>query len=160
MWSQMTAEESFYRVVRSLEVVHGLLDPGPHIPPSDFRRIKGKIKNALEGEAYREFIASRLARADQPSLRERLEALIESCEPKLQRNLQHLGLVPKIVRARNEIAHVGTTESLEGSELHKAFCLLVMLMNSTLLRELGYTDSQIEERIWRSPEAHIFLYSF
>lgn len=158
MWHQMTAEERFYRVVRSLEVVHGLLNPAPHIPTEDFRRIKGKIKDALVGEQYREFIANRLAHADQPSLKERLYALVESTGPRLRRHLQRHELVKKIVRARNEIAHVGTASSRGSEDLFRASNLLVMLMNSTLLAELGYTTSQIDERVWLTPEARPILY--
>ena len=145
MWAQMTIEESFYRAVRSLEVVHGILNPAPHIPREDFKRIKQKIKLAVEGEPYGEFVRNRLSHADAPTLRERLEDLVENAGPRLRNRLRFDDVIPKVVRARNELTHAGALESSAEEELHELFHLMIMLMNTTLLRELGYDPLDTED---------------
>lgn len=146
----MTIEESFYRVVRSLEVLDGILDSNPHIPRADFRRIKDKIKDALVGEEFGDFVYERLSHADERTLRERLERLISSAGYRLQDDLNANELKARIVRARNDMTHAGESDRLAGRDLYDAYHLLVLLMNSTLLRELGYSGPEIDAHLWET----------
>ena len=62
-------------------------------------------------------------------------------------------MIPKVVRARNELTHAGALESSAEEELHELFHLMIMLMNTTLLRELGYDPLDTEDQLWHTPNA-------
>lgn len=156
MWPDMTIDESFLRVVRALEVVHGLIDPRPRIPTDEFRAVRNKIKQALDDDPHRDFIMARLTHADEPSLRERLLALLERAGTSLERRLGEPvdEFVRKVVRTRDAMTHTGGQGPLS-EHLHRAFLLLDLLMRETLLLELGYSAQEADEFAFRTRDASL-----
>lgn len=160
IWHAMTIEESFYRIARSLEVLHGIRDSSPRIPRAEFRDVKRKPKEALEGDPHREFKLARLSHADKPSLKERLHALLDLCGPRLLNWIPHgrTTWVFNVVKTRDQMTHVGADGPLGGESLYEAYHLLDLIMRSVLLRELGYSAPETDERGLHTRDARAILY--
>lgn len=159
MWPDMTIDESFLRIVRALEVVHGVIDPTPKIPSDEFKAVRAKIKQALVDDPHRDFIMVRLKHADEPSLRERLLSLFDRAEITPERRLgQPLEeFVKNVVRTRDAMTHTGEPGPLS-HDLHRPFLLLDLLMRETLLLELGYDAAQADEFAFRTRDARLILF--
>lgn len=159
MWPEMTINESFYRVVRALEVVHGTLDPSPKIPRAEFRAIKRDVMNALAENPHKDFIMARLLHADKPSLRERLGELFEQAGPRLRSRVSGTvdQFVRDVVKTRDAMTHTGGGGPLEGS-LERSFRLLDLLMREVLLIQLGFSPDEADACVLRTRDARVTAY--
>lgn len=160
MFGSMTSEEAFYRVVRALEVTHGVLDPTPKISPEDKKTARAAIKAALDGHPHRDFILSRMQHIEAPSLKDRLIALFGMAGPRL-RNFAEGGVdvfAASIVKTRDMMTHAGAGGPLSGADLTYARVVLDLLMREVLLVQLGFTPTEADECALRTERARLLLY--
>lgn len=162
MSQAMVFEESFNRVVRSLEVIHGLLYDAPRIGKSDFRRIKQLIKEALSGEEHKQLIMERLSHADAASLKDRLLELIELCGPQIKAQIDaRPNFVTRVVSTRNGITHTGDAgEFFEKGDFDEAFYLLDLVMRSVLIREIGIPEDELDKHVMRTRDSRFVQHQF
>lgn len=153
LWPGMAIEETFQRLARALEVGHGLLDETPRIVKSDFKRIRAKIKDALDGEEEQEFILSRLSKADLPSLKDRLRALRYRVGPRMAAKLTD-EFIRKAGTARDDMTHRNDYSSVfDPRELAVAMHLLRLFLTAVLLNLLDYSAEENDQRTLRSADA-------
>jgi len=159
MWVSMTFEEHFAHLVRSLEVIHSIIQPGTRIPAPDFRAIRKKIKAALEGDPHRELIMSRLSHADEYSLLDRLTALLDTVGDRLLGYVGDVGSFARKVRdSRDSFTHTSDLRVLEHPELQNAQTILDLLMRSVLLMQLGISKQEADERVLRTEASRVLQY--
>lgn len=159
MWTSMTFEESFAHIVRALEVLHSIVEPGPRIPKQDFRAARTKIKEALDGDSHRELILSRLRHADAFSLLDRLKALLGSVGYRLQRFAGDIDQFARMVRdARDSFTHTSSLSGIETGELRRAHVILDLVMRSAILGHLGVPQTELDDRVFATDAARYLLY--
>ncbi|AYG04646.1 HEPN domain-containing protein [Gryllotalpicola protaetiae] len=153
MWPALSSfEESFLRVVRALEVWHGVLDPSLAIPEVDFAPIKRKVKEALEGEPQGELVVSRLKHANEHSLKARLELMVGRSSPFVRARYERRErFLRRVVDTRDSLTHVGDLgDRFQGRELSEALVLLSTLMKAVMLRELGLDEPEVDAMLRRT----------
>lgn len=159
MWSSMTFEESFAHIVRALEVVHSIIEPGPRIPKQEFKAARTKIKDALEGDPNRELILSRLRHADAFSLLDRLTALLTSVGHRLQIFAGDIDQFARMIRdARDSFTHTSSLGGVGEGKLRRAHVILDLVMRSVLLRQIGVPQSELDDRVFETEAARLLLY--
>lgn len=159
MWSSMTFEESFAHIVRALEVLHSIIEPGPRIPEQEFNVVRMKIKKALDGNPHRELILSRLRHADAFSLLDRLKALLTSVGYRLQTFAGDIEKFARMVRdARDSFTHTSSLGGASNRELMNAHVILDLVMRSVLLLQLGVPEVDLDDCVFRTEAARLLLY--
>lgn len=159
MWTSMTFEESFAHIVRALEVLHSILEEGPRIPKQEFKAVRTKIKEALDGDPHRELILSRLKHADAFSLFDRLAALLRSVGFRLQHFAGDIDQFARMVRdARDSFTHTSSLGGVETSTLRRAHVILDLVMRSVMLAQLGVPKAELDDRVFETDAARHLLY--
>ncbi|WP_022899081.1 HEPN domain-containing protein [Humibacter albus] len=159
MWASMTFEESFAHIVRALEVLHSVLEPGTRIPKGEFRAVRKKIKQALEEDPHRDLVLSRLKHADAYSLFDRLKALLSMVGQQLQSYAGDIDSFARNVRdARDRFTHASDLGAMGNEELQNAHTILDLVMRSVLLLQLGLTREETDDRVMKTETARSLLY--
>ena len=159
MWSSMTFEESFAHIVRALEVLHSIVEPGPRIPKQDFKAVRTKIKQALEGDPHRELILSRLRHADAFSLLDRLTAILARVGYRLQNFAGDIDQFARMIRdVRDSFTHTSSLGEVDYGKLGRAHVILDLVMRSELLLQIGVPQGELDDRVFRTEAARLLLY--
>ncbi|TCK65745.1 HEPN domain-containing protein [Curtobacterium sp. PhB136] len=159
MWKSMTFEESFAHIVRALEVLHTTIQPGPRIPPEEFKAVKKKLRDALKDDPHKDLVLSRLKHADAFSLRDRLVDLLGRCGHRLHNYAGDIQTFAGWVRDRRDgFTHTSSLGTSDHRELMRAHVILDLAMRSVLLREIGVNPDDLDERVFRTDVARTLLY--
>lgn len=149
----MFAEESFVRVVRSMESWHRAEIGGTYMPAERFEALLHKLRQSLDEEEWA-FADMRLAHGNERTLRQRLEELVGLAGQPVQELLARYKAFPqRVVRTRNSLAHEGRLgDAFTEEELFWAQKTLEHVFRSVLLRRLGLAEPEVEEAVRRSAE--------
>ncbi len=147
----MYAEESFVRVVRSMESWHRSRIGGTYMSKERFETLLQKVQDGLDGPA-RAFIKMRLAHGNERTLKQRLDELTSLAgEPVAPLIASYTKFARRVVDTRNSLAHEGALgTAFSDTELFYAQRSLEQVFRSVLLRELGLSTEQVAEAVSRS----------
>jgi len=149
----MYAEESFTRTVHSLEAWHRAEVDGTVFPVDVFHGLIARVEATAANDAEREFLRVRLQHANSPTLKQRLDAMIELSPPSVRGLLAQMPkLTRKVVNTRNKYAHglSNVAPVLSDLETVWATTTLTLLFYSLLLGELGFPHERAESLLMRS----------
>jgi hypothetical protein len=145
----------FALAIQALEVFHRRSAPGTIIPDEEHAVLQQALIAAIPAgtsAAMREKLKGTLSFSNEPSLRQRLRALIEEVEA-------HMGeaaagydkaFVQRLVDTRNFYTHYSPdleNKILEGAELHYAIRRIVLLLIVLLLLRIGIEPATVREAI-------------
>ena len=110
-------------------------------PKAEFRRIKKEILSNIKDEEANKFFEEKLAHANEPSFRERLESLSEDFQMVLPLTMDTNSLIKGIVNTRNHIVHRSSSKGIiSGLELYYASFYLEALTKLCVFKELGFSQ--------------------
>jgi len=140
-------EGEFFALVQAVEGFHRRFLPNvPKLPEAEFKELERSAANAV-AEQHRQLIHSNLQHANSPSLRERIEDMLEPFGKHFGDDAERQGLAKDIANTRNDLAHqIGQPDGPKERLLQ----VLVMskqleaLLQSHLLRLLGIDDDRID----------------
>lgn len=143
-------ESRLITAVAAAEAMHRALQPEPPIPRAEFRELRAKIF-ALS-PPRKQWLAERFSEhANVPNLRERLIDLAERVGPAGALLTGDIGeWARSATRARNKIAHVGTSPHAL-TELHAVADTAVGVVVLNLLHELGLPNDRLVAAVQHNP---------
>jgi hypothetical protein len=140
--------------VQALEAYHRRAMPTTDLPEEEHERRKEEILRAVPTH-YREWLEGKLQYSNEPGLGKRLKDIIrrypESAYPIAGSNSDERGkFVRKVVDTRNYRTHFD--DSLEvraarGEELYQISKKLKLLMEVSLMGEIGFGDDEIRKAV-------------
>lgn len=154
-------ETRFLNTVGAAEALHRRLMPGPLLP-EDRHRARLEAILAAAPDEHRGWLKFRLKHSNEPSLHDRLVALLSRADAVLR---PWLGEVPafatKVSRARNALTHQDPDAAAEipsGADLFGLAEDLHLAITIFLLQELAFDNDHIRKmleysRLWRSMAA-------
>jgi hypothetical protein len=142
-------ESRFLFLVQGLETLHRRTSDETVMPEEEFRDIVSRLTEACP-ESRADWLTTRLAYANELSLRQRLKELIEPFTSYFGTPGEVKGLINDILATRNYLTHFD--RSLEGIAKSGAglwrLCMRIeVLFELQLLKRSGFTDMQIEDII-------------
>lgn len=132
-------EEQFLSTVRALEIWHRKVVGGTVMPEGDFEALKATVRGAVSPSDWA-FLSSRLQHAAEPSLKQRLDAMIdEAGEPVAELFDSFRRFTRRVVDTRNTFTHLGTQEERPFDELELVYAqkACAVLFEMTALRHAG-----------------------
>lgn len=155
-----SGESSFLAVVRGIETWHRLVHNGQQMDEEGFADLMGRVADNLNAEE-KNFVLSRLSRANELSLKQRLEGLVRLAGDPLVSLVAEYAKkwLKRVVSTRNNLAHdsqVGNELTFE--EVFFSEKTLSLAMDMVLLRHIGVDKEVLEESVsrsavWRWPSA-------
>ena len=146
-------ESQFLAMVQSLEALHRRLFPNDVESQDQHRQRVERILHALE-EPDRSWLEPRLQYANEPTLRQRLEQLIQPSQALFKSGRQKQSFINSIVATRNYLTHYDQglrKSSLEGPSMYEAVEKLRLLFTIQILCLLGFEHQQALDMIGRNP---------
>ena len=143
----------FMDIVRALESFHRMTFPEEKkFSDEIFKEILGNIKKSLEVPEQREWIMSRVRFANEISLKQRLEGLVKKyLNNSFEKDIEsHSKFIKRIVDTRNYYTHFDANSGnpiLDGQELYDNYKVLIKILISCILKELGFKNDDFEERL-------------
>lgn len=150
--NDMYSEDSFARIVRSLESWHressstlGFLET------EKYEQIRHDLECGLQ-EGDSSIVLKRFNNA--PELKQRLDELVATSTAKIGFIISHSEeFLQKVVNTRNRIAHIGNARKVfKPSELFWPEVVLKQLFISLILLEIGYCQEEVENKLERTHE--------
>lgn len=142
--SKLSRETFFLNSSFAIEIYHRRFMNNDCLPKSEFKKIKNAIISKLETPEEIKLFKDRLAFANEPSFRDRLESLKDDFQMILPSNFIIEDYIKKIVRTRNYIVHRSSNEHIFlDLELYYAACYLEALSKLLIYKEIGFSPSQI-----------------
>ncbi len=137
--------------VAAAESMHRALDPAPPIPPEEFKQIRKTLLQAVPPER-KSWLADRLnEHSNVPTLKQRLLELVERVGDAGQRLVHEADVWAKAARdARNNLAHVGTTEN-DLEHMHAVAEVTAGAVVLNLLHELGAPQDRLQKAVDENP---------
>ena len=139
-------EGHFLATVQATEAFHRrVLPQRKQMPDEEFKQLRNDIAKAVPKER-RQLVLSRLARANELSLRDRLEEMIQPFQDLLRGERDDF--INDVVETRNRLAHSAVVkDSLidDPTSLFRLQQKLEGLFQLHLLKLLGFTQEEIEE---------------
>ncbi|MBC7936368.1 MAG: hypothetical protein H7Y86_13540 [Rhizobacter sp.] len=147
-------ENYFLNIMYGIESFHRRLRSNAKRPQVEFDQI---IKDILESSptGHQEWLKEKLAFANEPSLKERLEILFSEVSPSILSHLfpQHEKLIIQAKNTRNYFTHYSSSlkkKALDGKELYHLSERLKLLLLVLLLKETGFDDIQTSKIVINS----------
>jgi hypothetical protein len=144
-------ENHFLNIMHGIESFHRRLRSNSNRPQEEYLKL---IKDILDSAPieHKTWLKEKLAFANEPSLKERLESLFSEIEPSILTHLfpMHEKLIVQAKNTRNYFTHYSLSlakKALQGKELYylsERFKLLLLIL---LLKETGFEDMQISKII-------------
>lgn len=142
-------EETLLRVIRAMESWHRGRHGGNVMAATQFKDLLKRSSAGLDKDE-RKFLRERLARANDLTLRTRLEWFRASTYSFLGVLIPDATLT-KIVRTRDSLAHEGTIgKHLSDEEVVWAAKTLELIFRTQLLREIGIQEETLQTRLQRT----------
>jgi hypothetical protein len=144
------ADESFERIVRSLEVWSGTEDSEGAMSEADYRALLARLEAAHPSEWT--FLKSRLQFANAKTLKQRLDSLLkEAGEPMVEVSQRWKAFVRRTVQTRNSLIHQGEVgDKFSYIEMFKAERVWELVLFAILLRRLGADSETVAEMLART----------
>jgi hypothetical protein len=143
------AEDRFIRIARSMEMWHRDIVGGKLMESRVWKGLVDQAKGALSDPGHRQILRERLAHGNEPSLRRRLEEIVEIAgEPMSYEIETHPEFLQFVVTSRNSLTH--GSKSPDPHRLVSTTYLLELTFTCALLRHLGLPESEVDEHIRRS----------
>lgn len=141
-------EGEYLAVVQAVEGFHRrFLPTEPKMSKADLKRLKRDAADAVPKE-HRELIYTRLQHADEPSLRERIAAMIEPFAKHFGEEAERNDFARDVAKLRNDLSHqIGRPDESPDrlSHLLAMSNRLQALFQMHLLRLLGLDDDRIDD---------------
>jgi ApeA N-terminal domain 1 len=142
--SKLSRETFFLNSSFAIEIYHRRFKSNDRLPKLEYKKIKDGIIAKLETPEEKKLFIDKLAFANEPSFRDRLESLKEDFQIILPLNFDIEAYIKKIVNTRNYIVHRSSKKlTLEGLELYYAASYLEALTKLCIYKELGFSQWQI-----------------
>ena len=145
------SESHFLNIMHGIESFHRRLRSNYKRPQEEFSKLIKEILDSVPNE-HQSWLKEKLAFANEPSLKERLENLISEIEPSILSHLFpfHEKLIVQAKDTRNYFTHYSPSlekKALEGKDLYHLSERLKLLLLILLLKETGFDESQISKII-------------
>lgn len=144
-------ENHFLNIMHSIETFHRRLRSNSKRPKEEFTKLVKDISDCVPIE-HKKWLKEKLAFANEPSLKERLESLFSEVNPSILSHLfpSHEKLILQARDTRNYFTHYDPAlegKALEGKELYHLAERLKLLLLILLLKETGFDDTQASKII-------------
>lgn len=146
------ADESFERIVRSMEVWSGEDDPSGAIPAHEFDELLRGIQERAP-QAW-EFFGPRLEFANRQTLKRRLDRMLdEAGEPLTTVTKRWKGFVRRTVETRNSLIHRGDVgNAFSNLEMFMSERVWQLVLFAILMRRLGATTAEVTEMLGKTEQ--------
>jgi hypothetical protein len=142
---KLSLESFFLNSCFAIEIFHRRFRKNERYSKAEFRRIKKEILSNIKDEEANKFFNDKLAYANEPSFRERLESFIEDFQMILPHSFDINDFIKRIVNTRNHIVHRSSSKGIiSGLELYYASFYLEAITKLCVFRELGFSQSHID----------------
>lgn len=137
--------------VAAAESLHRALEPPPPIPPAEFQAIRRTLLATISPER-RSWLADKLTEhSNVPTLKQRLLELVERVGEPALRLVHDPAIWAKAAKnARNNLAHVGTTDN-DLNQLHAVAEVTSAVVILNLLYELGVPEDRLTKAVAEHP---------
>lgn len=143
---KLSLESFFLNSCFAIEIFHRRFKKNERYSKAEFRRIKKEILSNIKDEEANKFFNDKLAYANEPSFRERLESFTEDFQMLLPHSFDSNDFIKRIVNTRNHIVHRSSSKGvISGLELYYASFYLEAITKLCVFRELGFNQSHILE---------------
>ncbi|GEM_PF-5105608 len=147
-------EHLFLSMIRVVESYHRVLNLETAVTPQHKLRLKGVFSSVLE--EHKEWLQEKLQFSHEPSLKQRLEDIVNKLRNQLLR-ITGTTEYPfsKIVRTRNYLTHFDPSlksKAATGGELYKISQILKKTFELCFLYELGFSKDQIDDLLKKRKE--------
>jgi hypothetical protein len=145
-------EEQFIRVVRAMESWHRETTGGTYMDDRKFSELLDRLIRVGESREERQFIKMRLTYANESTLKQRLDALVEEAGSPLSALVaSYTKFSRRVTDTRNSLAHHGSLgEAFDDRGLLCAQKTLELVMRAVLLRRLGFDDDAVSTAVLRT----------
>lgn len=143
--AKLSTDVFFLNSCFAIETYHRRFKGNKRYPKAEFRRIKKEILANIENEEVKNFFSDKLAHANEPSFRERLQSLSEDFQTvlPLETDIDHI--ITRIVKTRNFIVHRDSSEDIiRGLELFYVSFYIEALTKLCIFKELGFSQEHIQ----------------
>jgi hypothetical protein len=142
----------FLSLVQALETYHRRITDERVMDDDVFRKLSADLRDACP-EEHRDWLAQRLAYGNEISLAARLRQIIEPFAARLGDDDKRENLVRKFRDTRNYFTHYDKKledKAADGAELHALCVIAEAILQLHFLKEIGFTDGEIDSTIAKS----------
>jgi hypothetical protein len=140
----LSRETFFLNSCFAIEIYHRRFKKNQRLPKADFKKIKDGIISKLDTPDEINLFENKLAYANEPSFKERLESLKEDFKIILPLTIDMDSYIKQIVNTRNNIVHRSSSKNtLSGLDIYYSSVYLEALTKLCIYRELGFNQSHI-----------------
>lgn len=141
---KLSLESFFLNSCFAIEIFHRRFKKNNRYSKPEFKRIKNEILSKIDDLEVKSFFENKLAHANEPSFRERLESLNDDLKLVLPYTIDSNELIKSIVNTRNNIVHRSSCKGvISGLELYYASFYLEALTKLCVFKELGFNQNHI-----------------
>lgn len=134
--------------MRSAESFHERVFGGQRLEPKRWRDLRKRLLDATEGSTEeRAIVESLVVRGNKPSLRTRITALVDMTTPIVRQAAERPGVIRNAVNIRNKLAHGQELGVEEYPDLWAGKVVVEFVMRAIILRQLGFTETEVEETL-------------
>lgn len=160
----MYLQHEFLSLVQSIESYHRRVFGGEYVSKDEYRPILETLKRSIPADvdnAFRESLKYRMQYLYEYSLKKRLEKIIEYCGNTLNTIIPDKSeFIEDVYNTRNFLTHYDKEledKTKKGDELYKRTKQLKFLIETCLLKELGFSDENIFKIVSRNQRYHHIL---
>lgn len=140
----LSTDSYFLNSCFAIEIYHRRFKKNERYPKAEFKKIKTNILDKIDDPEVNAFFKEKLAHANEPSFRERLESLQEDFLLVLPGSEEVSSFIKNVVKTRNYIVHRSSSEgTISNLELYYASVYLEALTKLCIYRELGFSQWHI-----------------
>ena len=144
----MYLEQKFLSLVQALESYHRRTMQNYELPEDKHNERIRKIFDAVPQE-HKGWLSGKLEYSNEPSLRKRLKELLDSDSVSISDFIVNRGnFINKVVTTRNYLVHYDPKleeKAAKGEELHSITRCIQFLVESCLLKELGFSPDEVQD---------------
>lgn len=142
--SHMYLEQKFSNLIQAIESYHRRSKINTEIDPDDHKKRINSIIESTDNK-YKEWLGNRLTYSNEPSLRRRLNDLIDECNKliNISSSKEKKSFVSKVCDTRNYFTHYDvslTYKAAKGVELLHICRKLKIILEFNLLLEIGFSS--------------------
>lgn len=142
----LSRETYFLNSCFAIEIYHRRFKKNQRLPKADFKKIKDGIISKLDTPDEINLFENKLAYANEPSFKERLESLKEDFQIILPLTIDMDSYIKQIVNTRNNIVHRSSSKNtLSGLDIYYASVHLEALTKLCIYRELGFSQLHVSK---------------
>ena len=147
----MYLNNEFLNLVQAIESYHRRTMKNYELAEDQHQKRIAEILSAVP-DKYEEWLGKKLKYSNEPSLRKRLRDILKSCPEALNQVIRNKkSFINNTIVTRNYWTHFDPElkeQSAKNGELFKLVSRLRILLQSCLLKELGFSSKSVETLIW------------